>query len=103
MRRVYAMRTLLRARLDTEAASAAIQNGRVEAILGELMSKAKPEAAYFFDDQGKRCASIVFDLRDSSEIPGLVEPLFQELKAEVQLIPVMNLDDLQKGLSVLGK
>jgi hypothetical protein len=36
---------------------------------------------------------------DSSAIPPFAEPFFQELDAEVQISPVMNTDDLQKGLS----
>jgi hypothetical protein len=95
------MRMLLRLRLDTEASTAALRNGRLQASITEFMNTANPEAAYFFPDQGKRCASFVFDMQDASDIPRLVEPAFQELGAEVQLVPVMNLDDLQKGLSAL--
>jgi hypothetical protein len=37
----------------------------------------KHEAAYFYvDDEGRRCASIVIDMKDSSEMPGLAEPFF---------------------------
>jgi hypothetical protein len=76
--------------------------GGPEAAAKDFINNVKPEAAYFFPDHCKRCASLVFDMEDASQIPGLVEPLLQELKAEVQLVPVMNLDDLQKGLSLLG-
>jgi hypothetical protein len=96
------MRTLLRVRIDTAAGSRAITNGAVERILGEFAARAKPEAAYFFSDQGKRTASFVFDMQDSSEIPALVEPLFSELEAEIELTPVMNLEDLQRGLAAFG-
>jgi hypothetical protein len=96
------MRMLLRVRVDTEAGTAALRNGRLEATIMDFINNVKPEAAYFFPDQGQRCASFVFDMQDASQIPGLVEPFLQELKAEVQLAPVMNLDDLQKGLSLLG-
>ncbi len=97
------MRTLRRVRIDRSAGNRAVSNGTVERVIKEFVAKAKPEAAYFFPDQGKRAASFVFDMQDPSEIPGLVEPLFKELEAEVQLTPVMNLEDLQKGLSVFGR
>jgi hypothetical protein len=97
------MRMLLRARIDTDAGNAAVPNGTVERIVKEFIDKAKPEACYFFADQGRRSASFIFDMEDSSQIPALVEPMFRELKADVQLTPVMNLDDLQKGLSALGR
>lgn len=42
---------------------------------------------------------IFFDLADPSQIIEVVEPLFLNLNATVELIPVMNADDLRKGLS----
>jgi hypothetical protein len=40
-------------------------------------------------------------MHDSSQIPALAEPFFMGFNAEVRLTPVMNLDDLQNGLSGL--
>ena len=62
----------------------------------------KPEAMYFTTFDGKRTAFIIFDMPDSSSIPPFAEPFFMELNAEVQISPVMNGEDLQKGLSALG-
>lgn len=62
----------------------------------------KPEAMYFTTFDGLRTAFMVFDLPDTSGIPSFAEPFFRELNASVQLAPVMNGDDLQKGLSQLG-
>ena len=62
----------------------------------------KPEAAYFTTFDGKRTAYFVFDLPNSLDIPASAEPFFTELNAEVQLAPVMNAEDLQKGLSGLA-
>ncbi len=96
------MRTLLRIRMGTEAGSKAIANGTIERLMRELVDRIKPEAAYFFPDRGKRSASFVFDMQDSSTMPMLLEPFFKELDAEVQLVPVMNLEDLEKGLTALA-
>jgi hypothetical protein len=41
---------------------------------------------------------MVFDLKDPSEIPGIAEPFFMHLNAKVDFCPVMNAEDLQKGL-----
>lgn len=34
--------------------------------------------------------------------PGFAEPWFQELNADVKVIPVMSGDDVQKGIATLG-
>ena len=37
-------------------------------------------------------------MRDSSDSPSIAEPLFMGIDAEVELLPVMNVADLRKGL-----
>jgi hypothetical protein len=44
----------------------------------------------------------VFDLQDPSQLPTISEPLFSKLKANIQMFPVMDREDLQKGLGELG-
>jgi hypothetical protein len=97
------MRTLLRIHMSGDVANAAVQDGTLPRTLEELMDRVKPEASYFFADQGKRCAYIVFDLADPSQIPPVAEPLFTRLGAEVDYTPVMDLEDLRKGLANIGK
>lgn len=43
---------------------------------------------------------MVFDMKDPSEMPVIAEPFFTELNAKVDFCPVMNADDLQKGLKM---
>ncbi len=38
-------------------------------------------------------------MKDSSEIPATAEPFFTQFNAKISLTPVMDVDDLQKGLS----
>jgi hypothetical protein len=69
-----------------------------------VLSKLKPEAAYFAPLEGKRGGMIFFDLADPSQIVESVEPFFLGLNATTELVPVMNADDLRKGLAkVAGK
>jgi hypothetical protein len=96
------MRTLLRIRIQTDAGNKAIIDGNVQRVLKELADQIHPEAAYFLPDAGERSAMFIFDMQDSSTIPAIVEPLFMTLHASVELSPVMNLDDLQKGLAAVG-
>jgi hypothetical protein len=92
------MRTLVRISLDTEAGNAAIKNGSLDKLIASTLESLKPEAAYFFADNGKRTASFVFDLKSASDIPSIAEPWFMAVNASVQFIPVMNADDVKAGI-----
>lgn len=97
------MRVLFRAQLDTERSNEAIRNGTLAKLIQSSMEQVKPEAAYFTADHGHRTCFLVFDMQDSSQMPAIAEPFFLELGADVSYTPVMNPEDLQKGLSALGR
>ena len=92
------MRMMMKVKMDTEAGSRAIEDGTLPKLLEETMARLQPEAAYFGPEGGVRTAFIIFDLKDLSDIPSISEPLFRGAKANIQLLPVMNREDLQKGL-----
>jgi hypothetical protein len=93
-----AMRMMLKIMIPTEAGNRTIRDGSLPKILEGAVATLKAEAAYFVAEDGVRTAMIFFDMRDSSDIPSIVEPLFMGIDAEVELLPVMNADDLRKGL-----
>ncbi|CAM5657417.1 hypothetical protein ACH4HG_08885 [Streptomyces coeruleorubidus] len=97
------MRVMLKASMDTEKANEAIRNGTLGKLIQESLEQIKPEAAYFTSEHGKRTAFLFFDMQDSSQMPVLSEPFFLQLNAEVTYTPVMNVEDVQKGLSQLGR
>lgn len=74
----------------------------IQKVIGGFVGQVKPEAAYFYTDHGKRAASVICDMKDSASIPSIVEPFFLGLNAETSLTPVMNLDDLEKGLAAFS-
>jgi hypothetical protein len=94
------MRMMLKMLIPTETGNQTIKDGSLHTIFEATMDKLKPEAAYFVAEHGHRCAMMFFDMKDASDIPGIVEPLFVGLKARVELLPVMNADDLKKGLDI---
>jgi hypothetical protein len=96
------MKMLLTARLDTEIGNQTVADGTMAKTVEGFIEQLKPEAAYFTPNEGDRGCIFVFDMKDASQIPAIVEPLFQA-GAKVNLQPVMNFDDLQTGLSSLGK
>jgi hypothetical protein len=97
------MRTLLKITIPAEAGNKGVQDGTLQKIMGEAMERLRPEAAYFFADGGLRAGMFVIDLKDSSDIPSIAEPFFSGLNAAVEFIPVMNADDLKKGLERVKK
>jgi hypothetical protein len=96
------MRMMMKVQLDTEAGSRAISDGSLPQLMQETLGRLQPEAAYFGPENGTRTAFIVFDLQDPSELPSITEPLFRTLKANIQMFPVMDREDLQKGLQQLA-
>ncbi len=96
------MRMMLRFTLPVEKGNAAVSEGSVGRTMESIMGKLKPEAAYFTAFDGVRGGMIFFDMTDTSQIPELIEPFFLNLNAKVELVPVMNGDDLRKGLAKLG-
>ena len=66
--------------------------------LERIMHELRPEAAYFYGEDGKRTALFIFDMEHPSQLPALSEPFFTTAGASVYVTPVMNADDLQAGL-----
>jgi hypothetical protein len=96
------MRVMARISIPVEAGNKAIRDGSLPKVMQQFTEQWTPEAAYFTTFDGRRTAFFVFDLPDPSAIPPVAEPFFMELNAEVQFSPVMDPNDLQKGLSAMG-
>ena len=89
------MRMLLRVSLPVESGNAAAKAGTLGSTIEKILADVKPEAAYFYaDDDGHRAGSIVFDMKDASQIPALAEPWFLAFNAKVSFRPIMNPQDL---------
>jgi hypothetical protein len=97
------MRMMMKAQLDTAATSRSIEAGRMPPLMQSMMEELKPEAAYFGPEGGHRTAFIIFQMDDPSQLPAISEPMFSEFGANVQIFPVMDRDDLERGLSALGQ
>ena len=98
-----AMRMMLKFTIPTEIGNRAIKDSSLPKLFEAIIGKLKPEASYFLTDKGLRCGMIFFDMRDASDIPGIAEPLFTGLNAELEFVPVMDSDDLKKGLDAAAR
>ena len=84
--------------------NAAAKAGTLGTMVQGILADLKPEAAYFFaDDDGNRSGSIVFDMKDTSQIPAIAEPWFIAFNAKVSLRPVMNPEDLASAAPAIAK
>jgi hypothetical protein len=91
------MRTMIKITIPVEAGNKAFRDGTLQKTIIGMIDELKPEAAYFFPERGIRTAMFVIDLKDSSDIPVIAEPLFERFNASVEFSTVMNADDLKKG------
>jgi hypothetical protein len=96
------MRMLLKISMPVEKANEAARSGALKQSIEATMKALKPEAAYFYPEDGKRTGIIVFDMQGSWQMPATLEPLFQNLGASIHLTPAMNGEDLQRGFKEAG-
>lgn len=96
------MRTLLKITFPNETMNQLVTSGKIGELMERRLSELKPEASYFTtNEEGERCSFIVIDLKDPSELPRIAEPFFIEFNARLTASPVMNVEDLKKGLGSL--
>jgi hypothetical protein len=96
------MRVMARISIPVESGNRAITNGALPRVMQRTTERWHPEAMYFTTFEGRRTAYIVFNLPETEDIPPFAEPFFTELNAEVEIAPVMDGADLQKGLTQLN-
>ena len=93
------MRMMLRWTVPVEKGNEMIRDGSLAATMQSLLEDLKPEAAYFWPENGERAGMMIFDMADTTQIPQIAEPLFMKLDAAVEFLPVMNAGDLKAALA----
>lgn len=95
------MRMMLKARIPNAEGNAAINNRTMSMVMRETLERIKPEACYFGLEDGMRSIYIFFDMGAASEIVSKLEPLFLNLNCQLEIQPVMVVDDLVAGFNSL--
>lgn len=95
------MRMLMRVQIPVDSGNRAIEDGTMPDVIRKTLEALQAEAAYFTTMDGHRTMLVVFDMKASSEMPRIAEPLFAGLEAEVDFMPCMNSDDLKSGLGAM--
>lgn len=96
------MRMLLKVSIPAAHGNEAAKSGALKQTLMATIAKLKPEAAYFYPENGNRTTLMVFDMQGSWQLPATVEPLFEALGASITVTPVMNAEDLDRGFKEAG-
>jgi len=92
------MRMVLKASIPVDKGSEAYNSGALQETFESAQEALKPEAMYFFPEEGSRTCLIVFDMEGSWQLPSIVEPMFQALGASIHITPAMNGEDLERGM-----
>ncbi|MFD0530772.1 hypothetical protein ACFQ1I_35540 [Kitasatospora arboriphila] len=61
----------------------------------QILTVLKPEAAYFYPLHGRRGLVMVVDVTDEADLIPLVEPLWMEMGADVEVAPCLTAQELQ--------
>lgn len=92
------MRMMMKVTIPVEFGNKSIAEGHLQKTVMKFVETYHPESCYFLPDGGERSAVFFFDVKDSSEIPSIAEPFFENLEAAVTLTPAMNLEEMRVGV-----
>jgi hypothetical protein len=93
------MRIMLKFRIPVERGNEAAKDGSLGSTIDALLAARQPEAAYFHTEHGQRGGTMVFDVAEAAELVQIAESLFSNLNAALTYEPVLNVDDLRRGLA----
>ncbi len=95
------MKFLVKVTLPTENASAAMRDGSIMEKMQRIFNETKPEAAYFATENGRRTQYIVVNVDDAKPLPSIAEPWWLLFNADVDILPVFTLQDMESMGPVL--
>jgi hypothetical protein len=97
------MRFMFEFRVPTQSGNDAVRSGKIGKVLTKLGEEFKPEAMYFYPAEGMRAGCIFIQSDDPAVCVAVGERLWFGLQAQVKVTPVMNAEELGKGLADLPK
>lgn len=97
------MKYIMKIRIPNESGNIRIKDPQFGIKMKEILTEVKAEAAYFGTICGSRGCYAVVNLDDASQMPAVSEPFFFWLKAEIDFIPVMTIEDLGKAGPAIGE
>jgi hypothetical protein len=95
------MRVHIRVIFPNEAGNRAVKDPNFIKNIQAFIDNYKADAVFFGPSNGDRSANFIIDMPSSDMMPTIAEPFFH-MGARVEMQPVMNFDELKKGLSSAG-
>jgi Domain of unknown function (DUF3303) len=92
------MRWMIKFSIPVNEGNELVSSGKIGQIFQTLIEDFKPEAAYFFPENGQRSGFLIVNMTDSSDLARIAESFWIGLHADISVTPVMNGEDLAKGL-----
>ena len=92
------MQLMLKFSIPAERGNRAVKDGTMGQAIDNLIKATKAQACYFTMIDGKRGGMIFFEESDQARLPQLNEPMIAALDAAIEIVPVLSLDDLKRGL-----
>lgn len=92
------MRMMLTFRIPVEKGNEAEADGSMSKAIEKLVADTNAEAAYFTMIDGLRGGIIIFEETDQANLTRHNEPMFAALNAAIDIVPVLTLEDLKRGL-----
>ena len=97
------MKMMLTAHIPHEPFNSLVRDGSAGKKLEAILAAIKPEAVYFTEQNGARCAVMIVNVEKPSSVPSLAEPWFLTFEADCEFRIVMTPEDLaQANLETLG-
>jgi hypothetical protein len=97
------MRFMVEFTVPTQHGNEIVRSGKIDKVLKKLGEEFKPEAMYFYPADGCRAGCIFLQTDNPAVGAAVGERLWFGLQAEIKVTPVMNAEELRKGLSDIAK
>lgn len=95
------MRFLVKVSIPTASGNQMIRKPDFPDLMKGLLAELKPEAAYYLAMDGRRTCMFIINADNSSQIPGIAEPFWLAMGADVEIVPVLNQQEFnQAGPSI---
>jgi len=91
----------VRATVPTTSGNKMVKDPNFLTNIENYIKKFNCEASYFTEIGGNRTMIFVLGLPSRDMVPTILEPLFLDLEANVEVHPAMNFDDVINTISIL--